>query len=87
MGRKEFQPDHDFFRRALADAGMSQRALARLMQLDVAALNRMFSGDRKVMLHEAMQIARFLNLDLMKVADKFGIETYGVKLGTNGTHD
>lgn len=80
------KPDAEYFKRVLADRDMSQRALARLMELDVASLNRMFSGDRAVQAHEAIKIARFLNLDLMTVMQKFGIETHGVSLsnGTNG---
>ena len=85
MGNDTKKPDAAFFKKALADRDMSQRALARLMQLDVASLNRMFSGDRAVQTHEAVKIARFLNLDLMLVIKKFGIETHGVSLG-NGTN-
>lgn len=81
MGKWDFKPDAEFFKKRLADIDMSQRALARLLELDVASLNRMFSGDRLVQAHEAVKIARFLKLDLMVVIQKFGIEAHGVSAG------
>lgn len=87
MGKWDFKPDAEFFKKRLADMDMSQRALGRLLELDVASLNRMFSGDRVVQLHEAVKIARFLKLDLMVVVKKFGIEAHGVSAGkkSNGS--
>lgn len=85
MGKNDYKTDPEFFKRALVDAGLSQRGLARLMKIDVASLNRMFSGERMVRADEAVEIARFLHLDLIKVLQKFGIETHNVRAG-NGTH-
>lgn len=68
------KPDTDYFRRLIQERGLSQRSLARLMEMDVASLNRIFSGGREVKLRDAVQLARFLDLDLFHTAQKLGVE-------------
>ena len=71
-----------FFNKVLADKNMSQRGLARLMEIDVASLNRMLNGQRRATLMEACEIARLLNLDLYTIAHHLGIETQGIRQPT-----
>ena len=50
--------DTNWFRDRLADRGLSQRALARHMGLDAAAVSLMLRGRRVMKLTEAAEIAR-----------------------------
>ena len=52
--------DTKWFRDRLADRGLSQRALARQMALDAAAVSLMLRGKREMKLTEAAEIARLL---------------------------
>ncbi len=72
-----------YFAKVLADRGMSQRGLARLMEIDVASLNRMLNGQRRATLVEACEMSRLLNLDLYTVAHHLGIEMMGIRLPTD----
>lgn len=58
---------------------MSQRALARIMDMDVASLNRTLNGLRKCGLDEAVALARHLELPLSTVAKNLGVEMAGLK--------
>lgn len=54
--------DTNWFRDRLADRGLSQRALARIMGLDAAAVSLMLRGRRVMKLTEAAEIARLLGV-------------------------
>ena len=69
-----------YFAKVLADRQMTQRGLARLMELDVASLNRMLNGQRRALLIEACEMARLLNLDLYTVAHHLGMELQGIRM-------
>lgn len=71
--------NRDFFNKRLVEMNMSQRALARIMDLDVASLNRTLNGLRKCGLDEAVSLARHLELPLSTVAKNLGVEMAGLK--------
>ena len=74
--RLEFMmtPDRKFFRDRLIEMGMSQRQLGRIMGLDHASVNRIFSGERGCSLREATDLARHLKLPLPMISKKLGVE-------------
>ena len=80
--------NRDFFNKRLVDLNMSQRALARIMGMDVASLNRTLNGLRKCGLDEAVALARHLELPLATVAKNLGVEMAGLKKenGTSNGH-
>lgn len=63
-----------WFRDQLADRGMSQRSLARLINLDPAALSLMLRGRRAMKLEEAGNIARLLGVPVAEVLHHAGVE-------------
>lgn len=71
--------NRDFFNKRLVEMNMSQRALARIMDMDVASLNRTLNGLRKCGLDEAVALARHLELPLSTVAKNLGVEMAGLK--------
>ena len=74
--------NRDFFNKRLVDLNMSQRALARIMGMDVASLNRTLNGLRKCGLDEAVALARHLDLPLSTIAKNLGVEMAGLKKRT-----
>ena len=78
-------PDRKFFRDRLLEMGMSQRQLGRIMGIDHASLNRIFSGERGCSLREATDLARHLQLPLPMVSKKLGVKMGDLNLSlTNG---
>ena len=71
--------NRDFFNRRLVKLNMSQRALARIMDMDVASLNRTLNGLRKCGLDEAVSLARHLELPLSTIGKNLGVEMAGLK--------
>lgn len=71
--------DTRWFRDRLADRGMSQRALARHMGLDAAAISLMLRGRRTMKLTEAAEIARLLGVPAEDV-----IAAAGVRISSGG---
>lgn len=71
--------DTKWFRDRLADRGMSQRALARHMGLDAAAVSLMLRGRREMKLTEAAEVARLLGVPAEDV-----IEAAGVRMSSGG---
>ena len=59
---------------ALADRQQSQRALARYMEVDASAITHILNGTRKLQLHEAEQIARFLSVPVEDVLQQAGVK-------------
>lgn len=56
-----------WFIERLADAQMSQRGLAKAIQMDAAAVSLMLRGKRRMQINEAAEIARTLHLQLSDV--------------------
>lgn len=64
----------EWFRGRLADRKISQRGLARMMELDPAAVSLMMRGKRRMTTHEAHQISTILGTPLNEVFRHAGIE-------------
>ena len=65
--------DTKWFRDRLADRGLSQRALARQMGLDAAAVSLMLRGKREMKLTEAAEVARLLGVPADEVMQAAGV--------------
>ena len=92
-----------WFKDRLADKNISQRGLARLLELDAAAVSLMLRGKRKMTPHEAHQISMILGVPIFEVMRAAGIDitedvrkvpiaahmdSYGNIIAMpNGTHD
>lgn len=81
------KPDAIWFKNRLADRQLSQRALARIMKLDVSSINRCLTGERAVSLAEAAAFARNLHVDLHQICRCFNIETAGIEMPKNNNGD
>lgn len=64
----------EWFRTMLSQRKMSQRSLAKAMDLDPAAISLMLRGKRKLQLTEAKQIAAILSVQLNDVLLAAGIQ-------------
>lgn len=92
-----------WFKDKLKDKKLSQRGLAKLIELDPAAVSLMLRGQRKMTPHEAHQISVILGVPILEVMRRAGIDvtedvrkapiaahmdSYGnVVAMPNGTHD
>lgn len=65
--------DKDWFMNQLQDQKKSVRGLARYMELDPSAVSRMLSGERRMKMQEAVEIARFLNAPVSEVLSHAGV--------------
>lgn len=63
-----------WFKDRLADRRMSQRALARAMGLDQAAVSLMFRGRREMRISEAIEIAHLLGRSPDEVMEAAGVD-------------
>lgn len=63
--------DKRWFVEKIADKGLSQRRLAKLMDLDPSAITHIFSGKRKLQLSEAQQMSRCLGVPVDEVLQEF----------------
>jgi transcriptional regulator with XRE-family HTH domain len=75
MGKIETQ----WFVDRLAAREMSQRQLAKLMNLDPAAVSYMLRGKRKITLAEAAQLAALLDSTPSEILDRAGINNQSLK--------
>lgn len=55
--------------------GITQRVIAEKMKLNPATVTAMFSGDRKIQMNEAVELARLLRTDLDEVLAAAGISS------------
>ncbi|WP_321338218.1 helix-turn-helix transcriptional regulator [Breoghania sp.] len=65
--------DKQWFMNRLADNKLSLRGLARALEMDPSALSRIFSGQRKMQLEEAKEIASFLRVSVSEVMSHAGV--------------
>lgn len=65
--------NNDWFISRLEDQRISLRGLAREMEIDASALSRMLSGQRKMQMDEAKQIAHFLRVPVADVMKHAGV--------------
>ncbi|MFO0204006.1 MAG: helix-turn-helix domain-containing protein [Alphaproteobacteria bacterium] len=63
-----------WFRERLQDKHLSQRKLAKMLDIDPAAVSLMFRGRRKMTPHDAHQISVILGVPLNEVMRNAGIE-------------
>lgn len=70
-------PNHDWFKRRLAQRELSQRQLAKLMNLDHAAISRMLRGHRRMTVEEASQLAVLLQSTTADVLQAAGVKVSG----------
>lgn len=63
-----------WFRDKLKDKKLSQRGLAKLIELDPAAISLMLRGQRKMTPHEAHQISVILGVPILEVMRHAGID-------------
>ena len=69
--------DTEWFTERLRDRGLSQRGLAKLMNIDPAAVSLTFRGKRKLTLEEAAQLAVLLNVSTTDVLARAGMPLHG----------
>jgi transcriptional regulator with XRE-family HTH domain len=65
--------DTQWFVDRLAQRGMSQRGLAKLMGVDSSAVSLMFRGKRKMTLEEAAQLAVLLDTTPQEILERSGV--------------
>lgn len=63
-----------WFKDKLKDNKLSQRGLAKLIELDPAAVSLMLRGQRKMTPHEAHQISMILGVPILEVMRRAGID-------------
>lgn len=69
--------DTKWFQSRLAERDLSQRALAKLMGLDPAAVSLLLRGKRKITMAEAAQLAALLDVPPSDMLERFGITPPG----------
>lgn len=69
----EVEIDKDWFHAQLLDKKRSLRGLAAHMKLDPSAVSRMFSGQRKMQMQEAREIALFLGVPMSDILSHAGL--------------
>jgi transcriptional regulator with XRE-family HTH domain len=72
--QKEAPMNTEWFRQLLAAKKLSQRKLAKLMELDPAAVSLMLRGQRKMTNEEAHQLSVILGVAITEVLRQAGIE-------------
>jgi hypothetical protein len=69
--------DTEWFTHRLRDRGLSQRGLAKLMNIDPAAISLTFRGRRRLPLEEAAQLAVLLGVSTTEVLEHAGMPLHG----------
>lgn len=73
------QPDKHWFKVRLAELGHTQRALAKVLDIDPAAVTLMLQGKRKIELKEAVALARLLDVSVEEILERVGVDLRGVR--------
>lgn len=66
--------DTNWFKEKLADKKLSQRTLAKMIEIDQAAVSLMFRGKRRMTPHEAHQISTILGVPILEIMRRAGID-------------
>ena len=66
--------DRDWFRARLVDIQMSQRKLAKHLDLDPAAVTLMLRGERRITAPEAQQIAELFSVPVTEILRRAGVD-------------
>ena len=72
-------PDKHWFKVRMAELGHTQRALAKILDLDPAAVTLMLQGKRKIEVKEAVALARLLDVSVEEVLSRVGVDMRGVR--------
>lgn len=76
MDKPQKNIDGEWFKSKLSTRDKSMRKLAKHLDLDVGAVSRTFSGDRKMKMTEAYKIAAFLGTHVSEVLRHSGIVSH-----------
>ncbi|SNZ19089.1 Helix-turn-helix [Cohaesibacter gelatinilyticus] len=68
----------DWFLTAFKDKGTSLRQAAKHLEIDPSAMSRILSGQRKLQMSEAQELARFLNVPVAEVLAQAGMDIHEV---------
>jgi transcriptional regulator with XRE-family HTH domain len=63
----------------LIDKGVSQRRLSTLLGIDSASFSRTIAGKRRLQIHEADAIAKYFDVPLDEILDRFGLVSGSTK--------
>lgn len=63
----------------LIDKQISQRRLSTILNIDSASFSRTIAGKRRLQIHEADAIAKFFDVPLDEILDRFGLVSGQVK--------
>lgn len=77
MSKAKSSIDKQWFIDTLAGKDKSLRGLAKHLELDVSAVSRMLSGQRKMKMLEANQIAQFLGMHVSEILKHSGVAIDG----------
>lgn len=77
VGAPAKQVDTLWFKNLLADRDLSQRQLAKRLQLDPAAVSLLLRGKRKILLEEIERLAQVLDVPLIDVLQHAGLPEVG----------
>jgi hypothetical protein len=73
----EKQIDSQWFRDQLADRKLTQRAAAKLLNLDPSSLSLLLDGHRRMRIDQAGEFARVFKLPISEIVRRAGVETTG----------
>lgn len=73
---KDIKINKDWFMSAFKERGTSLRKAAKHLDIDPSAMSRVFSGQRKMQMTEAQDLARFLNLPIADVLANAGMDIH-----------
>lgn len=77
MAKAKSTIDKQWFLDSLANRDKSLRGLAKHLELDVSAVSRMLSGERKMKMQEANKIAQFMGMHVSEVLRHSGVAIDG----------
>ncbi len=67
------KPDRNFIVGRLQDLGKTQTSLGETLKIDRAQVTRLLNGERRVRLDEVEIIARFLDISIVEMLRRLGL--------------
>ncbi|WP_062114044.1 helix-turn-helix transcriptional regulator [Aureimonas sp. AU40] len=71
------KPDQKWFSDRIRDRNLTQRALAKLLEMDPSSLSLLLHGKRRMRVEQAAEIARLLNVPVEDVMRRAGADVLG----------
>jgi len=71
------KPDQKWFSDKIRDRNLTQRALAKLLEMDPSSLSLLLHGKRRMRVEQAAEIARLLNVPVEDVMRRAGADVVG----------